>query len=102
MDVWDSGRRRTDWARDEFAVICGQGDIAWVEAMITRAVEDTHAGGFEFAGASSGSAYVRETQGKGKLLHLADCRMYENKRLNKRSRYEDQEDQFQYNQRGEE
>lgn len=87
---------------DEFAITCEQGDVSWVESMLAQAVEDMRAGGFGFAGASSGSAYVHETTGKEELKHMADCRMYKNKRLRKRSRYEDQENQFQHNQLGEE
>lgn len=75
---------------DEFAITCEQGDVSWVESMLTQAVDDLCGNGFKSAGASSGSAFVHEAEGKGKLQHMADCRMYENKRLNKRSRYEDQ------------
>ncbi|WP_292435331.1 diguanylate cyclase [Methylobacter sp.] len=75
---------------DEFAITCEQGDVPWVETMLAKAIEDMRAGGFNSAGASFGSAYVYEATSKEKLKHMADCRMYENKRLNKRSRYEDQ------------
>lgn len=76
---------------DEFAITCGQGDVSWVEKMLTLAIESMHSCGFESASASSGSAHVDETPGKEELKHLADNRMYANKRLNKRSRIEDQE-----------
>jgi len=76
---------------DEFAITCEHGDVTWVESMLTQAVEDLWGSGFKSAGASSGSAHVHETSDKGKLQHMADCRMYENKRRNKRSRLEDQE-----------
>jgi diguanylate cyclase (GGDEF)-like protein len=76
---------------DEFAITCEHGDVTWVESMLTQAVEDLWGSGFKSAGASSGSAHVHETPDKGKLQHMADCRMYENKRRNKRSRLEDQE-----------
>lgn len=76
---------------DEFAVTCEQGDAPWVETMLAKAIEDMRAGGFSSAGASFGSAYVYEATSKEELKHMADCRMYENKRLNKRSRYEDQD-----------
>ncbi|HEY8034126.1 MAG TPA: diguanylate cyclase [Methylobacter sp.] len=75
---------------DEFAITCEQGDVSWVERMLTQAVESMRVGGFGSAGASSGSAHVYEATGKEKLKHMADCRMYENKRLRKRSRYENQ------------
>lgn len=84
---------------DEFAIICGQGDVPWVETMLTQAIEGMRGKGFDSADASSGSAYIYETTDKERLKHMADCRMYENKRLKKRSRHEDQ---FQHNQRGEE
>jgi diguanylate cyclase (GGDEF)-like protein len=75
---------------DEFAITCEQGDVLWVEGMLMQAVEDMRAGGFESAGASSGSVHVHENPGKEELKHMADSRMYENKRLRKRSRYEGQ------------
>jgi diguanylate cyclase (GGDEF)-like protein len=68
---------------DEFAITCEQGDVSWVESMLAQAVEDMHASGFESADASSGTAHVHEVDGKGKLQHMADCRMYENKRTRK-------------------
>jgi diguanylate cyclase (GGDEF)-like protein len=68
---------------DEFAITCNQGDVPWVENMLKQAVESLQANGFGCAGASSGSACVHEAANAGKLKHLADCRMYENKRLRK-------------------
>jgi GGDEF domain-containing protein len=78
---------------DEFAITCELGDVSWIEKMLTQAVEDLHISGFETAGVSSGSVHVREAPGKEELKHMADSRMYENKRLRKRSRYENQENQ---------
>ena len=78
-------------AGDEFAIACEQGDVSWIERMLNLAIDNLRGNGFESASASSGSAHVHETPGKEELKHLADCRMYENKRLNKRSRIEDQE-----------
>jgi diguanylate cyclase (GGDEF)-like protein len=74
---------------DEFAITCEEGDVSWVERMLSLAVADMRASGFESAGASSGSVHIYETPNKEELKHMADCRMYENKRLRKRSRYED-------------
>jgi diguanylate cyclase len=74
---------------DEFAITCEEGDIAWVERMLSLAVDDLRANGFETAGASSGSVHVYEAPNKEELKHMADCRMFENKRLRKRSRYDD-------------
>lgn len=79
---------------DEFAITCEQGDVPWVERMLTQAVDDLRANGFESAGASSGSAHIHEIQGKEDIKHMADCRMYVNKRLRKRSRYGDHENQI--------
>ncbi|MDO9423634.1 MAG: diguanylate cyclase [Methylobacter sp.] len=79
---------------DEFAITCEQGDVPWVETMLIQAVEDMRASGFESAGASSGTAYVHEASGQEKLKHLADSRMYANKRLRKRSRHDDQVNQL--------
>lgn len=76
---------------DEFAITCEQGDVLWVESMLAQAVEDLWDSGFKSAGASSGSVHVHENPSKEELKHMADSRMYENKRLRKRSRYEDQE-----------
>jgi len=74
---------------DEFAITCGEGDVPWVERMLSLAVADMRASGFESAGASSGSVHIYEAPNKEELKHMADCRMYENKRLHKRRRYED-------------
>lgn len=74
---------------DEFAITCEEGDVAWVERMVSLAIDDLRANGFESAGASSGSVRVSEAPNKEELKHMADCRMFENKRLRKRSRYDD-------------
>jgi diguanylate cyclase (GGDEF)-like protein len=68
---------------DEFAITCEQGDVLWIEKMLMQAIDAMRAGGFGSVGASSGSAYVYEATSKEKLMHMADCRMYENKRLRK-------------------
>jgi diguanylate cyclase (GGDEF)-like protein len=68
---------------DEFAITCEQGDVLWIEKILMQAVDAMRAGGFGSVGASSGSAYVYEATSKEKLKHMADCRMYENKRLRK-------------------
>ncbi len=73
---------------DEFAITCEQGDASWVEERLMQAVDDMRSEGFEFADASAGSAYVHEAEDKQKLQHLADCRMYENKRFRRRCRDE--------------
>ncbi|PKM10604.1 MAG: diguanylate cyclase [Gammaproteobacteria bacterium HGW-Gammaproteobacteria-3] len=78
---------------DEFAIICEHGDVAWVESRLALATADMRANGFESAGASCGSAHVHEARDSAKLKHMADVRMYQNKRLRKRSRHEDMEKQ---------
>lgn len=65
---------------DEFAVTCPQGDVEWIERMAEQAVANVRANGFEFAGASIGSAYVHEAVTLAELKHMADARMYDNKR----------------------
>jgi diguanylate cyclase (GGDEF)-like protein len=78
---------------DEFAITCGDGEVPWVERMLSLTVADIQASGFESAQASSGSVHVHEAPNKEDLKHMADCRMFENKRLRKRSRYEDRVNQ---------
>lgn len=68
---------------DEFAITCASGDIAWVDAMLEDAIQCMRASGFEFAGASAGSVYCHEASNKSELKHLADQRMYQNKRRRK-------------------
>jgi len=68
---------------DEFAITCAQGDLKWVGQMLAETVTIMHASGFEFAGASAGSVYIHESPNKGELKHMADTRMYENKRMRK-------------------
>lgn len=68
---------------DEFAITCSNGEVDWVESMLEDAINSMHASGFEFAGASSGSVRLDEAASKSELKHLADTRMYENKRNRK-------------------
>lgn len=72
---------------DEFAITCESGNLDWVEQSIGEAVEGMRMTGFELAGASSGSVYVHEDPSKANLMHMADTRMYSNKRLRKLSHY---------------
>lgn len=65
---------------DEFAVTCPQGDVEWVEHMVAQTVANVRSNGFEFAGASAGSACVSEAASLAELKRIADARMYENKR----------------------
>lgn len=65
---------------DEFAVLSHKGEVAVVERALQDAIEGVRREGFEFFGASAGSAYYYEAENKPELLHLADERMYEKKR----------------------
>lgn len=68
---------------DEFAVISESGDLPKVETSLDEALNAMRAVGFEFAGASAGSAYGYEAENIATLMRMADNRMYENKRLRK-------------------
>lgn len=68
---------------DEFAITCPIGDVECVEAMLQDAVGRVRASGFEFAGASAGSARLQECSSLSELKHIADTRMYEKKRKRK-------------------
>lgn len=68
---------------DEFAITGNEGQVAQIEAAIVEAVKQLHAGGLDFAGASFGSVRVTENPAKDQLMHIADERMYENKRNRK-------------------
>lgn len=65
---------------DEFAVISPSGDIEGVESAIDAAIALLHQCDFKLVGASRGSAYVRETETLSDFKHLADMRMYDNKK----------------------
>jgi len=65
---------------DEFAVLSHKGEVLVVEQALQKAIESVRLEGFEFSGASAGSAYYYEAENITELMHLADERMYENKR----------------------
>jgi len=70
---------------DEFAITCQSGDHGFVEAMLDETVTSLRNGGFEFSGFSMGTVHVYEGTGNHKtLMHMADTRMYENKRQRKK------------------
>lgn len=73
---------------DEFAITCHEGDLGWLESVLTDAIRSMHTTGFEFAGASAGSAHLHEAGNKSELKHLADTRMYQNKRKRKQRELE--------------
>jgi len=65
---------------DEFAVLSHKGEVFVVEQALQKAIERVRLEGFEFSGASAGSAYYYEAENITELMQLADERMYENKR----------------------
>jgi diguanylate cyclase (GGDEF)-like protein len=70
---------------DEFAVTSDQGEIDFVSTKIEDAVSALRAGSFSLAGASFGSVLVSEDPTRENLKHIADTRMYENKRTRRAS-----------------
>jgi diguanylate cyclase (GGDEF)-like protein len=71
---------------DEFAIACDSGDLEWIDRMLADTVAIVRAAGFEFAGASAGSAHTHECSSMAELKHTADVRMYEHKRNRKLAR----------------
>ena len=68
---------------DEFAITCPSGDLEWIGCMLADTIGDMRTLGFEFAGVSAGSAHLHESSTLANLKHIADTRMYENKRTRK-------------------
>jgi diguanylate cyclase (GGDEF)-like protein len=77
---------------DEFAITCPSGNIQMIEHKLAETVKGVHHAGFDFSGMSYGSAIISEAEDKNTLKHLADTRMYENKRLKKQKETEDKND----------
>ena len=65
---------------DEFAVTIRDGAVEWVEALLAEAMTALRATEYRVSGASCGSVRVFECTHRDELKHLADSRMYENKR----------------------
>jgi len=65
---------------DEFAAISHDGAIESVEHLLAETVAALHEAGYEFSGASCGSVRAFECAQRDQLKHVADTRMYENKR----------------------
>ena len=65
---------------DEFAATSRDGAVEWVEGRLMETVGAMRDAGYEFSGASCGSVRVFECAERGQLKHVADSRMYENKR----------------------
>jgi diguanylate cyclase len=72
---------------DEFAITCPTGSEAVIQAVLDKAVAHLQGHGFELVGASAGTAFIHENSANySVVMHLADMRMYENKRLYKKGR----------------
>ncbi|OIQ95286.1 cyclic di-GMP phosphodiesterase Gmr [mine drainage metagenome] len=72
---------------DEFAITCPTGNEVAIRAELDKAMAYLQAHGFEYAGASAGTAFIYEHPANySMVMHLADTRMYENKRLHKKER----------------
>ncbi len=69
---------------DEFAITCRTGDTAYIEEMLTAAMDALRKDNFGIAGASFGSALVREDPDKKSLKQMADARMYQQKQMRRR------------------
>lgn len=68
---------------DEFAATSREGNVAGIEQGLRETVEDIRQQGYALSGASCGSVRVFESAQRDQLKHLADTRMYENKRRRK-------------------
>lgn len=70
---------------DEFAVISVLGEVDFVAEAIEAAIAAMRRESFAIAGASFGSVFVNEDPSRENLKHIADTRMYENKRVRRAS-----------------
>jgi diguanylate cyclase (GGDEF)-like protein len=74
---------------DEFAITSHHGDEAFIQRMLDETVAHLQANGFELAGVSAGTAFIREdVDNCNTVMHMADLRMYDNKRAHKRAQNE--------------
>ena len=76
---------------DEFAALSHKGDMSKTEGALNEALQTMRVNGFEFAGASAGSAYNYEAENVAILMRMADARMYEKKRLRKLNQDDNQQ-----------
>jgi len=71
---------------DEFAITAHRGDAALIQTLLDETVAHLQANGFELAGVSAGTAFIYEdVENCSVVMHMADMRMYENKRAHKRA-----------------
>ncbi len=74
---------------DEFAITAHNADEALIQTLLDETVAHLRANGFELVGVSAGTAFIYEEQDNcGVVMHMADLRMYENKRAHKRAQNE--------------
>jgi diguanylate cyclase (GGDEF)-like protein len=74
---------------DEFAITSDHGDALVIQAKLDETVAHLQANGFELAGVSAGTAFIHEeVDNCSVVMHMADMRMYENKRAHKRAHNE--------------
>lgn len=71
---------------DEFALTCVSGGKELIAQMLQQTVEYLQGKGFAFAGFSLGMVYMHESKDSKELMHIADSRMYNNKRQRKSER----------------
>ena len=71
---------------DEFALTCASGGKELIAQMLQQTVEYLQGKGFAFAGFSLGMVYMNESNDSKELMHIADSRMYNNKRQRKSER----------------
>lgn len=74
---------------DEFAITSHHGDTVLIQSMLDETIAHLQANGFELAGVSAGTAFIHEeVDNCSVVMHMADLRMYENKRAHKRAQNE--------------
>lgn len=71
---------------DEFALTCASGSKSHIEHMLQLTVQHMQGKGFIFAGFSMGMVHMHESLDRKELMHIADSRMYNNKRQRKSER----------------
>ncbi|MES2070337.1 MAG: diguanylate cyclase [Pseudomonadota bacterium] len=69
---------------DEFAITCRSGNTDYVEEMLGATMDALRKDNFGIAGASFGSALVKEDPSKKTLKQMADARMYQQKQMHRR------------------
>jgi len=74
---------------DEFAITADHADEAVIQRVLDETITHLQANGFELVGVSAGTAFIyEEPDNCSVVMHMADLRMYENKRAHKRAQNE--------------